>query len=889
MQKHNYRKILSALIASLLILSALPLTISPVAAQPTATLSPDTGPVGKTVTVTGTGATKLGRIRAYWDGLEAADELVTEPAVVKATAAQTFEFNITIPEDYWGTHYVIVKDMTTNDVTDPLEFNITSAITLDPSTGLKNDVITVEGTGFGSELEVALTFNDTQLTTTPTTVETSTVGSFSCTFKVPIAVYGSCTVNATDEDGHWNSTAFKVGATITLSPPEGPSGTVVAITGRGFRASTGTEVTIEVDGVTASQIAAIKTKSDRTFTGQFVIPGNGSMPSADDYTVTATAVDSGTETFTLTGNSSISLSPSSAAPRTAVTIEGANFTAKAGVEVTVKFDTIEVGTLTTNSTGGFKGSITTPAPVKTFLVNASDEYGVWATVSFISAITVLAASEDEGPVGTCVTLTAFGLEGDYANVTFGDIQVLRDEPVADLKAGLSEFVVPTVPKGTYIMLVEDDEGLSAQTDFKVTATTTLTLDTPKAPVGYNVTISGLGFKHDSSVSLEIYNLTEAGEFFDSWPMENASDGSTTIYTNDDGEIPEFPWKVPSNFVLGSFYINATDDYAGYPDDEHLIYVTMIPFEVVEATLTAYTGASQYMRGQVARFYAKASFETTIAFEITDPDDFVSTIDVRTSAKIGAIYLGTAVMDVPNDAPLGTWTWIAWDKVADNKEDVNVTGSFKVVEEITAGTIEERVKTLEDTVKTLSDLVKDLSTSTTADIGALSTAVATLSAAVDTLKNEVAGVKTGVTDVKSAATAAETAAKAADVAAAAAQAAISGLSTTVTGLATSVSDAKTAAADAKSAATAAQSAATDAKTAADGAKSAVSALTTDVTDAKTAASAAQTSASDAKSAAQGAQSAVAGLTTIVYGVLIIALIAAIAGILATVQIQRKVVG
>jgi len=89
-------------------------------------------------------------------------------------------------------------------------------------------------------------------------------------------------------------------------------------------------------------------------------------------------------------------------------------------------------------------------------------------------------------------------------------------------------------------------------------------------------------------------------------------------------------------------------------------------------------------------------------------------------------------------------------------------------------------------------------------------------------------------------------------------------------------------DAKNVATDAKNIATDAKTAATDAKAAATAAQSAATDAKTAATAAQT-------AAAGAQSTASGISTAAYGAMGLSLVAAIAAILAVIQLQRKVAG
>jgi hypothetical protein len=112
--------------------------------------------------------------------------------------------------------------------------------------------------------------------------------------------------------------------------------------------------------------------------------------------------------------------------------------------------------------------------------------------------------------------------------------------------------------------------------------------------------------------------------------------------------------------------------------------------------------------------------------------------------------------------------------------------------------------------------------------------------------------------------------------------------------TAADAAKTAANDAKTAATAAQTTANDAKTAATAAgtaayaaKTSADAATAAATQAGTKADAAKTAADAAKTAADSAASAANGLTTLVYAAIGASLVAALAAIVALMQISRKI--
>ncbi len=143
------------------------------------------------------------------------------------------------------------------------------------------------------------------------------------------------------------------------------------------------------------------------------------------------------------------------------------------------------------------------------------------------------------------------------------------------------------------------------------------------------------------------------------------------------------------------------------------------------------------------------------------------------------------------------------------------------------------------------------------------------------------------DVLAASNAAEASADLAQTKADAAKVAADTAATKADAAATAAADAKTAATAAGTKADAAASAATAAGTAANAAKTSADAATAAATSAGTKADAAKTAADAAKTAADSAAAAANGLTTLVYAAIGASLIAALAAIVALMQISRKI--
>jgi len=785
MQKRYYKMTLSMLITTVLLLSIVPLYMAIAITAVTLTnQDPEDGDnVGDYVLVEGEGASAGVLVSIYWDKVLAANKLNE----TWADGFGVFDCYVTIPEDVVGSHYIIASDGRT-DAKSAL-FTIDPKITLTPDAGLKDDIVTVKGTGFASEEDITLTWNITTLTTTPSTVTTSTKGSFSCTFKVPDATYGTYTVTAKDESLNSASASFKVGATITLTPAEGPSGTVVDITGRGFTKTSGLTVTITIDTTTAEVVADIKTRSDGKFTGEFIVP----TLAVGTYTVTAKdPTYTATLDFEVTGTTEITLSPTSGAPGDSVTIEGINFTAIADTEVTIDFGTLtDYATLKTNSTGGFKGTMTVPslAPNVTdpYDVDATDEYGLNATAEFIIALVTLAISPTSGPTGKKVLVIGSGFTPDTDfNVTIDGELAVDGEGIIDPDGGIPDntnVYVPTVSTGVKKLTVMDAEGVSKSVNFEVTKTTELILTPSSGPVGYNITIELHYFTAAADIGIDvlIYNSTY-DETLNGKIKRTPPGTVVTVETNATGSFIGW-FEVPDTLALGNYKINATD--------ENDLGVWEKPFNVVTVTLEVTTSAAEYLRGQDVTFRIKSSFPSEGEIVVTDPADFEQSLDIEEDdyQKIGDWQYAYISMVLRSDAPLGTWSWEA------TVEEEEVSGTFKVSEVPTLETLSTRIADLEESVATVSDIVDELSSTIeaqAADITAISESVSDLASAVDALTADLADVasaaaaaQTAASNAATAATEAATAASGAAEAAQSAQSAAEAAQSTAAGISTAV--------------------------------------------------------------------------------------------------------
>jgi len=528
-------------------------------------VNPSEGDYGDTIVVEGIGVTAGVDANLYWDAVKSWDGEKGLLNSTEAAADGTFEVWFDVPEAVNGDHYLWVKDVDTGGTAMWGPFTVFARIKLDPSTALVGDEITIEGYGFSDEKEIiSVTFDGDPIKTSPTTPETDELGSWTATFDVPTKPYGEYVVVAMDEEGVTATTEPKVGATIVLTPDEGPVGSVVEVEGRGFSADSYV-VRITMAGITCYNTSEIEIDGYGEFMGEFVIP---SVAEEDEYTVVVTdGVNfSATDDFEVIGLSSIEATPMYGAPGAEIAIGGYNFTAIEGEEVELVLvnpvtleETPTPEEFETDEYGEFSGTFTVPALMDgdyTLLARQID-YMINATAEDfrVGLISVIVAPS-KGPTGTIVLLAGVGFTGGETwNATMDGEAISQDEEDVNVDGTISHaFIVPTVDVGTYTITVMDiDTEIEVTTEFEVTHTTTMALDPAVAPNGYNVTIQGWHFADIEGEFLffVLYNST------DDWDMDvkQGSPGVDAV-TDKDGNFTAW-WIVPE-LDKGIYKINVTD-------------------------------------------------------------------------------------------------------------------------------------------------------------------------------------------------------------------------------------------------------------------------------------------------------------------------------------------
>jgi len=236
--------------------------------KPGLRVSPEKGTVGTKATVRGEGfARDEGHIelRYYLDG----SRYETLATNITANAKGSWKVNIAIPLSTRGQHRLDAQgdDSKLSDVQDAI-FKVTPAISLDKSSGLVGESITITGSTFASgETSIQILFDGDPVSTG---IKADSQGSWAASFMVPEVPRGTHSITAgggQTQTGDVSSLAFEVKPAITLSPQEGCVGTEVTVVGRGFAASR--DVVVKYEGV---QRATARSDANGSFQVSFSVP-----------------------------------------------------------------------------------------------------------------------------------------------------------------------------------------------------------------------------------------------------------------------------------------------------------------------------------------------------------------------------------------------------------------------------------------------------------------------------------------------------------------------------------------------------------------------------------------------------------------------------------------
>ena len=360
-----------------------------------------------------------------------------------------------------------------------LEPTITS---FSPGSGPIGTLVTINGTNF---VDVgAVTFSGTAASAEvlSATQLRATVPAGAISGKIAVTTPGG-TAESAD-----SFSVVVVGApSITdFSPVSGPSGTAVTITGTDFLGTT----SVTFNGASASFNPAAVTATTIVATvpaGATTGPISVTTPSG-----TGTSVAS----FSVSGPTVTSFSPTSGEVGTTVTVTGTGFTGATAVE----FGGVAATSFTVDS--NTKITATVPAGALSGSISVTGTGGTGVSTTAFDVIPAISGfSPIKGPVGTVVTITGSGFNS-ATGVTFGGASA------GTYTVNSSTQITAIVPSGAFTgkIGVTHPGG-----EVKSAATFTVEIVPPPAitgfsptsgPVGTLVTISGTGFSGATTVTFD---------------------------------------------------------------------------------------------------------------------------------------------------------------------------------------------------------------------------------------------------------------------------------------------------------------------------------------------------------------------------------------------------
>jgi|GEM_PF-1200204 len=473
-----------------------------------ARISPPTGPVGTSVTLTGSG---FGTVTGAVYFVQGSTTLKPAGAQVHWSAGS---ITTTVPTGLVGGGIsVAVWNGSDGLKSNPLPFTVIgppaiTGVSPDYGPAAGGTKVTLTGTGFsipsrtgfeevhfGRQLAATVVYDsDSRI------VATSPPGSGTVDITV-VTAYGTNAKGAADQFTY-------VGApTVTgLAPVAGPTagGTAVTVRGTGFAAGGGSLVTGVSFGGTPAGGVRVLSATELVATSPAGAPGTvdvtvqtaygtSAKGAADQFTYVAAPVVTG-----------IRPAEGPAAGGTVVTVTGGGLAGATAVDFGATpasaFAVLSNHRLTATAPAGSGGvDVTVRTAGGTSALSAADRF------TYLAAPVLSALDPNSGPVGTPVTLTGSGF-GTVAGSVYwsqGGAALRETPPAADWTDGTISAPVPAgLAAGSVSVAVYDSGGQGSQAlPFTVTVTVTpppaapvLSALTPNSgPVGTPVTLSGSGF------------------------------------------------------------------------------------------------------------------------------------------------------------------------------------------------------------------------------------------------------------------------------------------------------------------------------------------------------------------------------------------------------------
>ena len=480
------------------------------AAPSITSLSPTSGAIGASVTITGTsfGSTQ-GSSTVKFNGTTAT-----------ATSWSATSIVASVPSGATTGNVVVTVSGTASNGKSFTVVAAPSITSLSPTSGAVGASVTVTGTNFGStQGSSTVKFNGTA--GTPTSWSATSI-------KVPVpssATTGNVVVFASGVNSNGQTfTVLPTPSITSLSPTSGAVGASVTITGTNFGSTQGSS-TLKFNTTTATPTSWSATS---------IVANVPSGATTGNVVVTVSGVVSNGESFTVVSAPSItSLSPTSGVVGTPVTVTGTNFGSTQG-SGTVKFNGT-AGTPTSWSATSIHVPVPSGATTGNVVVYASGVNSNGESFTVLATPNITSLSPTSGAVGASVTIT-----GTNFGSTQGSSTLKFNTTTATATSWAATSIVATVPSGatTGNVVVTVSGVASNGVSFTVVSAPSISSLSPTSGVvGTPVTVTGTNFGSTQGSSTVQFNGTT---------------GTATNWSATSIQVP-----VPSGATTGNVVVHAS--------------------------------------------------------------------------------------------------------------------------------------------------------------------------------------------------------------------------------------------------------------------------------------------------------------------------------------------
>ena len=518
--RKKYLSIVGVLLAVCMLVA---LTAVPAVAQ-TAGLNPAQGPVGTSVTVTAAGFAPGSILTATFDGaaVTTAPAVVTTGTVANPPAGGA-TFALLVPTATAGAHVVRISDGV-NSVTQFFTVQPRVVVTSPATkTGPVGTSATVTGTGFAAGFTVNVTVGTLPLAS----AVSDSAGGFTATGTIPTGLAaGAQTVTAADLAGNnanANPDTFTVTPSLAVSPTSGLAGSLVTVTGSGWKIN---------DTVTLTFAGGAWTTVPTSATGVINQPGVATpataAPGVTQIVGTDTAVNTAATTFTVAPRP-LTISPSSGPMGTKVLLQASNMSPNGWIPIADDGPPVVPGLRIASNTWNtvqinigtagemFPTTMVVPAllTVGANTVRATDNNGLVATGTYTVVRPTLAVNPTTGPRGASATVTGAGwVPNSTVTLNFAGAPMTV---IADANGNIAAaMTVPaTAGTGANPVIAADTLGNAALPAAFIVPGATISVAPNEGGPGTPVTVSGTGFAGYAPIT-----VTFGGYAFPSAPLSS---------------------------------------------------------------------------------------------------------------------------------------------------------------------------------------------------------------------------------------------------------------------------------------------------------------------------------------------------------------------------------